>query len=384
MPAEQVALYALGGATAILLVLVLVLAAFLLGRRGHATAAGKLALPPGAEALAPAFTELRGQLAQVQEKVQALDAAAQTGAARYGLEDQAWHAIQRVETAMASLGPVPDVQRGLQSQVADALQTLALINDVQRRRLEQENEAHAALQRLSAVLLGSSTAGAAGERLVRETLDHLPAQWKVTNHLVGGKRVEFAIRLPDGLLLPVDSKVVAQSKLDGLSHAADDRERERLGAGIVAEVEGRVAEVRQYVDERTPGFALAAIPDAAYSLCGAILADAFQKHRALIVPYSLLGPFVLMVYEQHRRSATDVDSALLARSIAAAETHLEHAQAELNGRLSDALTRFTNGRDALRGELAAAAQALAQLRTAGGSGDGSGDGEGAGDYRQGR
>lgn len=381
MPAEQIALYALGGAVIILLAIVLVLVGFLLGRRGRgASKDGALALPPGAEALAPAFAELRGQLAQVHEKVQTLGAAVQADAARYGMEDQAWRAIQRVETAMASLGPVPDVQRGLQSQVADALQTLALINDVQRRRLEQENEAHAALQRLSAVLLGSSTAGAAGERLVRETLDHLPAQWKVTNHLVGGKRVEFAIRLPDGLLLPVDSKVVAQSKLDGLSHAADDRERERLGAGIVAEVEGRVAEVRQYVDERTPGFALAAIPDAAYSLCGAILADAFQKHRALIVPYSLLGPFVLMVYEQHRRSATDVDSALLARSIAAAETHLERAQAELNGRLSDALTRFSNGRDALRGELAAAAQALAQLRSAGGTGDG----EGVGDYHQGR
>ena len=381
MPAEQIALYALGGAVIILLAIVLVLVGFLLGRRGRgASKDGALALPPGAEALAPAFAELRGQLAQVHEKVQTLGAAVQADAARYGMEDQAWRAIQRVETAMASLGPVPDVQRGLQSQVADALQTLALINDVQRRRLEQENEAHAALQRLSAVLLGSSTAGAAGERLVRETLDHLPAQWKVTNHLVGGKRVEFAIRLPDGLLLPVDSKVVAQSKLDGLSHAADDRERERLGAGIVAEVEGRVAEVRQYVDERTPGFALAAIPDAAYSLCGAILADAFQKHRALIVPYSLLGPFVLMVYEQHRRSATDVDSALLARSIAAAETHLERAQAELNGRLSDALTRFSNGRDALRGELAAAAQALAQLRSAGSTGEG----EGVGDYHQGR
>lgn len=76
-----------------------------------------------------------------------------------------------------------------------------------------------------------------------------------------------------------------------------------------------------------------------------------------------------MVYEQHRRAAGDVDSALLARSIAAAETHLERAQAELNGRLSDALTRFTNGRDALRAELAAAAQALAQVRSAGG-GDG--------------
>ena len=364
MPPEEIAVYALAGAVLVLLLLV----AFLLGRRARPAAKDvALALPPGAEGLAPAFAELRGQLAQVQEKVQTLGGAVQAGAARYGLEDQAWQAIQRVETAVASLGQVPSTQQGLQSQVADALQTLALINDMQARRLVQENEAHAALQRLTAVLLGSATAGAAGERLVRETLDHLPPQWKVTNHLVGGKRVELAIRLPDGLLLPVDSKVVAQSKLDALAHAEDDRERERLGAAIVADVQDRAAEVRQYVDDRTPGFALAAIPDAAYSLCGAILGDVFQRHRALIVPYSLLAPFVLMVYEQHRRAASDVDSALLARSIAAAETHLERAQAELNGRLSDALTRFSNGRDALRAELAAAAQALAQVHAAGGN-----------------
>jgi hypothetical protein len=358
---QQVLLYALGGIVVILLVLV----AFLLGRRSRVTAPEKLALPPGAEALAPAFAELRGQIAQVQERVQTLGASAQVEASRRGLEEQAWQAIQRVETAIATLGQVPDVQQRLQSQVADALQTLTLINGMQERRLAQENEAHTALQRLSAVLLGSATAGATGERVVQEALAHLPPQWIVTNHQVGGKRVEFAIKLPDNLYLPVDSKVVAQSKLDALTRATDERERERISGGIVAEVEGRVAEVRQYVDERTPGFALAAIPDAAYSLCGAILPDAFQKHHALIIPYSLLGPFILMVYEQHRRTAGDMDSVLLARAIAATEAHLERAQAELNGRLSDALTRLTNGRDALRAELAAAAQALAQARAAG-------------------
>ncbi|HEX6800767.1 MAG TPA: DNA recombination protein RmuC [Ktedonobacterales bacterium] len=379
MPAEQLALYALGGAAAILLVIVLVLVGFLLGRRGTrgrvVAKDGALALPLGAEALAPAFTELRGQLAQVQEKVQTLGAAAQSGAARYGMEDQAWQAIQQVATAVAALDQVPGVQQHLQSQVADALQRISLINEVQRIQQSREAEAYTALQRLSAVLLGSATSGAAGERVVREMLSHLPAQWIITNHAVGGRRVEFAIKLPDNLFLPVDSKVVAKEELADLDGEADPKKREQIERAVRAAVLQAAADVHQYVDERTPGFALAAVPDAAYSLCGAILADAFQKHRALIVPYSLLGPFVLMVYEQHRQTGMNLDGARIARLAAELEGHLEQAQQALNRSFAGAITQLSNASASLGRELAAAAQALAQLRAAGGGSDGEQDAE---------
>ncbi|HEU5441303.1 MAG TPA: DNA recombination protein RmuC [Ktedonobacterales bacterium] len=361
MPSDQVVIYVLGGAVAVLLLLVVTLA-YLAGRRSRPVGekGALVALPPGAEALAPAFTELRGHLAQVQERVQALDTAS---AARRGTEDQVWEAIRRIETAVASLGQLPAAQQSLQIQVADALQTLSLINEIQERRHKSEDQAFSALQRLSAVLLGSATAGAAGERVVQEALANLPPQWKVTNHAVGGSRVEFAIRLPDNLLLPIDSKVVAQSKLDTLAQAVEG-EHERLANEIVQDVQRRAAEIRQYVDERTPGFAIAAIPDAAYALSGRILADAYQKNRALIVPYSLLGPFILMVYEQHRRASVDFKSAEVAQVLANLETHLATAQSELNGRLSEGITRLTNARAALQGELAAASQKIARLRAA--------------------
>lgn len=363
MPSDQIAVYALGGAVVVLLVVV----AFLLGRRSRRAAKdAALALPPGAEALAPAFAELRGQLAQVHEKVHALDTEVQADAARRGLEDQAWHAIQQVAQAVATLDQVPGVQQHLQTQVADALQRISLINELQRMQQEREAEAFSGLQRLTAVLLGSATSGASGERVTREMLSHLPAQWLVTNHAVGGKRVEFAIRLPDNLLLPVDSKVVAQARLDLLAQAAEG-DRERLAAEIVRDVESRVAEVRQYVDERTPGFAIAAIPDAAYALCGSILADAYHKYHALLVPYSLLGPFILMVHAQHHPKGANLDDAYVAQLLTAVEAHLVTAQNELNGRLSEGITRLTNARAALQGELAAASQKIAQLRAVRGS-----------------
>jgi predicted nucleic acid-binding Zn-ribbon protein len=367
VPSDQVVIYVLGGAVAVLLLLVVTLA-YLAGRRSRlAGEKGALvALPPGAEALAPAFTELRGQIAQVHEKVQTLSTEVQADAARRGLEDQAWQMIHQIARAVTALDQVPGVQQALQDKVADALQKLSLINEIQERRHKSEDQAFAALQRLSAVLLGSATAGAAGERVVQDALAHLPPQWKVTDHAVAGSRVEFAIRLPDGLTLPVDSKVVAQAQLDAHAQTSDADERRRIERSIGADVLRRTGEIRQYVDERTPGFAIAAIPDAAYALCGDILADAYQKNRALIVPYSLLGPFILMVYEQHRRASVDFKSAEVAQVLADLETHLTTAQAELNGRLSEGITRLTNARAALQGELAAASQKIARLRAAAG------------------
>ncbi|WIG57961.1 MAG: hypothetical protein OJF49_000706 [Ktedonobacterales bacterium] len=320
-------------------------------------------------ALAPALGELRGELrgqfGELHEKVRLLQTAVAADEARRGPEDAAWEAIQRVEHTLAKLDQLPYAQQELREQVTGALRDLAAIKELQteaRQRFRREDDAYTSLQRLAATLLGSATSGATGERLVQEALAGLPPQWVITNHAVGGKRVEFAIRLPDGLVLPVDSKVVAQGRLETLGGAEDAGERESLEKAIRTEVMQRAGEVRQYVDERTPGFTVMALPDAAYTLCGAILPRAFQEHRALIVPYSLLGPFILMVYEQHLRAGMDLDSARIARIVADIENRLSRAQQELNGRISAAITSLSRGRDVLQTELADVAQALALLR----------------------
>jgi hypothetical protein len=354
---------------------VLLLLGYLVGSRGRrGSKAGQLpvALPPGAEALAPAFGELRTQLGDLQGKVEQLrltDAAAES---RRGLEDQAWQAIQHVDRSLTSLLQLPTLQQSLQDQVAGAVRDLAAIRELQaveRQRWTIEDDAFASLRRLATAMLGSATSGAAGERVVEQVLEGLPAQWRVADHTVNGKRVEFAIRLPDGLLLPIDSKVVAQNELRELDGTEDRTLRDRLEGGIRTKVLQRAAEVSKYVDARSPGFAVAAIPDAVFRVCGPVLARAYQEHRALLVPYSLLAPFVLMVYEQHLRSGLDLDNARLARLLADAQAHLDHAQQELNGRLGGALVQLGNGRDALARELAEAGHALALLRgaAAGGS-----------------
>lgn len=322
---EQIAIIALAG-------VILLLLGYIVGGRGRARQAGKgelppvalpVALPPGAEALAPAFTELRGQLSELRGK------------------------LEEVRTASAEV-------RSLQGE--------------ERQRWSREDAAYTSLQRLSAVLLGSATAGAAGERLVQEALGSLPPQWLVTDHKVANQPVEFAVRLPDGLFLPIDSKVVAQSELDALEHAETPARRAQLEKNIRDEALKRAKEVHKYVDARSPGFAIAAVPDAAYRLSGAILPRAYQEHQVLLVPYSMLAPFVLMVYEQHRRGGVDLNNERMAALLSEAENHVERASLELNGRISNAVTMLANGRDDLKRELDEAARTLSLLRA--GSQDG--------------
>ncbi|MBF6590746.1 MAG: DNA recombination protein RmuC [Ktedonobacterales bacterium] len=369
---EQTLLGILGGVVVVLLLLV----AYLLGSRGRGRAPTKpelppIALPPGMEALRPALEGLHAQLAEMRQGVNELQGKVEqvrtSTEARRGPEDQAWQAIQQVQNNLSALGQLPHVQQSLQEQVASALRDLEAIKGRQteeRQRWEREDTAYSALQRLSAVLLGSATAGAAGERMVADVLGALPPQWLVTDHRVAGKEIEFAVRLPDGLLLPIDSKVVAQSELDSLDHTEDPAQRKSLEQALRSRVMTKAREVTKYIDTRSVGFAVAALPDAAYRLCGPILPQAYAEHRALLVPYSLLAPFVLMVYEQHRHGRVDLESERVAHLLAEAETHLERAAQALNGHVGDAITRLSNGRDTLSRELAEAGRAVTLLREA--------------------
>lgn len=377
MSTDQALLAALAG----LVLVVLVLLSYLLGSRQRAKSApAPIALPPGMEALAPAFTELRQSLDAVRETVrgQVESVEKQLGDVRENLqrastvtdvrakqEDEAWQRIDRVEKSLATLQQVPESTQALQRELAHALQALADLKTLQteaRARWGTEDGAYTSLQRLSAVLLGSATAGASGERIVEEMLSTLPPQWVATNHKVGNKPVEFAIHLPDGLVLPIDSKFVAQAQLGALDQIDDAARRGDLEKDIRGKVLIKAKEVRQYVDARTPGFALLAVSDAAYRVCAPILPQAYQEHHALIVPYSLLAPFVLMVYEQHRRSAVDLESARMAELLANAADHVAGALGVVHGHMGRGLTQMQNAYAEVGALLGQAARELAQVR----------------------
>ena len=157
---------------------------------------------------------------------------------------------------------------------------------------------------------------------------------------------------------------MAQSELDALDHTPEPAQRKTLESQLRAKVLAKAREVTKYLDGRSAGFAIAAVPDAAYQLCGAVLSQAYQEHRVLIVPYSMLAPFVLLVYEQHRHSEMDLDAARAQRLLDDAQAHTRAALEELNGRVATSLTTLKNGSQELNDHLSQAVTALSRLRGA--------------------
>ena len=175
-------------------------------------------------------------------------------------------------------------------------------------RQQVDDEARQSLRRLEAIIAGSSTRGAAGENILEEAFQHLPPDMVHRNAWIGGKVVEFAIRLPGGKLLPIDSKWTSSQALEQLSSPdVDPARRQQLAAQVEKEVEKRVREVAQYIDPATTSpFALAAVPDAAYAVCRAAFAEAHRRH-VLVVGYSMALPYLLALYQLHLQFARTVD-----------------------------------------------------------------------------
>jgi DNA recombination protein RmuC len=214
-----------------------------------------------------------------------------------------------------------------------------------------EEEARASLKRLENVIAGSSSRGAAGERILEEALRHLPPEMLQRNVWVGGKVVELALRLPGGKLLPMDSKWVSSPALEQLAEPGlgTDR-RAQLLAQVEREVERRVREVSQYIDPATTTpFALAVIPDAAYDVCRSAIVTAHHRH-VMVVGYAMALPYLLTLYQLHLQFARTVDMDKLQSALIDMERQVDVLEGILENKLQRSLTvlqnAYTEGRQA--------------------------------------
>jgi len=106
----------------------------------------------------------------------------------------------------ASLSQLHAAVTGLRGELAVAHRALAEVKAAEAARASQLERAGESLRRLEAVVAGSSTRGAAGERILERALSQLPPDLLERNVAFGGRVVEYALRLPGGRLLPIDSK----------------------------------------------------------------------------------------------------------------------------------------------------------------------------------
>lgn len=264
--------------------------------------------------------------------------------------------LARLTDAAARQGADDREVRGDLGRVRELVEGLRAGADARARA---EAPVWEAVRRLEAVLAGGGARGRAGENLLEEALSHLPPGILVRDFAVGGKRVEFALALPDGRRLPVDSKWTAVRELTALESEDDPGAREALRRRVEDEVARRAREVGGYLDASvTTPFAVACVPDAAFAACRKAHADACVG-GVVIVPYSSALPVLLSLFVLASRygGVSDVRDCLaeLDSVLGAMEQTLEH-------KVARASTMLTNAAHDWRTQVGRARGALARAR----------------------
>jgi hypothetical protein len=227
----------------------------------------------------------------------------------------------------------------------------------ERRRGEEE--AWRVVRRMEATLLGGSARGAAGENVLGEALAALPPEMLVRDFPVNGKRVEFALVLPDGRRMPVDSKWAAEREVAALDEEEDPEARRLLARKLEDEVARRAREVAAYLEPSlTTPFAVACVPDAAFAACRKAHADAFSR-GVVLVSYSTALPVLLALYTLAARHGAvgDADGAL-----AEMEGLLSAMEQTLENKVARAVTMLQNAAGEWREHIGRGRGALARGR----------------------
>ena len=246
---------------------------------------------------------------------------------------------------------------GVQSGLVELRAFFRARQDVERTTLES-------VRRLEAVIAGTQTKGAAGENILEVVFAQLPAAWQERNFMVGNRVVEFGLRLPNDLVLPIDSKWAATPLLERFIASESVDEQQVLKRQIERAVVGKAREVRKYIDPNlTTPFGVAVVPDAVYDLCGGIQADVFRLNVVLI-SYSLFVPYLLLVFQTVLRSSYTVDMHRLEAYLNNVQDNLDALQSELEGRYARALRMLSNSGNEMRTHLSQLRGGLAGVQIA--------------------
>jgi len=251
-----------------------------------------------------------------------------------------------------------DIRTGLET----AQKALASIQGHAAARMQQEQQTAESVRRLENIIAGTKSKGTAGENIMDLVFSQLPAEWQVRDFPIGNRSVEFGLRLPNNLILPIDSKWAATGLLEEFLAAPDPQEQQRIKGEIERAVLQKVREVRKYIDPSiTVGFGIATVPDAVFDLCAKAQVESMRMNVVLL-SYSMFVPYLLLTVETVLKTGRDVDLQKLMAYLDAAQQTVAALQTEMEGRLSRAITMLSNSRDEMRAMLGRISTGLAALQ----------------------
>lgn len=205
-----------------------------------------------------------------------------------------------------------EVQRTLKDELrhtADHLKNLTVAS-AEREHRDQIyfKDLLEASKNIESVMRGSKTKGMAGENIVREILKIFPQGTMVYDFKVGSKVVEFGLKLPDGRILPIDSKVMASEELQLLANSHDETAKLKIIQQLELAVLRKAREVGEYIAPPvTYERAIMAVPDPLYYLLKDSIIKAHRDYGVLIIPYSMTIPYILSFIDLQRKHSSHLD-----------------------------------------------------------------------------
>lgn len=235
-----------------------------------------------------------------------------------------------------------ETQRALQQNLAQTAQAVERIRSAYEERKVLEDATRVSIKRLESIIAGTTAKGIAGENILREALKQFPPEMITTGFRVKGQIVEFGLILPNRKTLPIDSKWPASELLVQLEKEENEEIRSTIIEKIEKEVEKRTKEITQYIDPTvTTPQAIAAIPDAAFSVCKKAHVEAY-KRNVILISYSMAIPYLLTFLNLNFQYSRTVDVENLTRYLMNIKRKLDEMDSVLENYIEGASSRIIN------------------------------------------
>jgi len=273
--------------------------------------------------------------------------------------------IADVGALKATLQSVDSTQRNLSQSIHETQRVVDNIKTDRDSRKAGFQQLCLSVERMEQTISGAKRRGEAGENILQDILKALPPSMLVKNFRIGAKVVEFALVLSNDKVVPIDSKWTGQELLRQLAQEEEPANRLGLINKIEHEINRRVGEIAQYIDPaRTVPWAVGAIPDAAFSVCRKAHLDAYKK-GVILIPYSLVLPYLLTLFNLHLQYAGSIDVENLQHYIMNIKRHLEKMEGTLEKSIMRAVVMINNAAGEYREALGSIRGSLTNLQNAG-------------------
>ena len=236
----------------------------------------------------------------------------------------------------------------------------------ERNKWEEEysNSIRGSIKNIEHLFKGSKSKGMAGENILREIFKVFPPELIVFDYRVEGKPVEFGLKLPDGRIVPMDSKVVAMEEMAQLATEENEEVRQRLIRKVETEVMKKIKEVAEYIHPPiTWDRALMMVPDPIYALLKESFTKAYSQ-SVILIPFSMAIPYILTFLDLHKKTLATYDEQQvrafledLDRALGEMDTVLENQIARGNTMIGNAYTEYKKLVGKIRGRMTYLAEA---------------------------